>query len=73
MFSIFHALFILFDDEKHNFMINGNLVPGKREKNGIEDGGGGERNGEKYPLILIESIKISPTLYSQTRTQMRGD
>lgn len=27
IFSIFHALFILFDDEKHNFIINGNLVP----------------------------------------------
>lgn len=27
LFSLFHALFMFFDDEKHNFMMNGNLVP----------------------------------------------
>lgn len=27
MFSMFQALFMLLDDEKHNFMMNGNLVP----------------------------------------------
>lgn len=32
MFSIFQALFILFDEEKHSFMMNGNLVPGKLER-----------------------------------------
>lgn len=25
----FHAPFIVFDDEKHNFMMKGNLEPGK--------------------------------------------
>lgn len=27
MFSLFHAPFIVFDDEKHSFMMNGNFVP----------------------------------------------
>lgn len=29
---MFQALFMLFDDEKHSFMINGNLVPVELEK-----------------------------------------
>lgn len=27
--SLFQALFIFFDDEKHSFMMNGNLVPAR--------------------------------------------